>query len=426
MDASGSLLRSLRKREFDEMNESTDSLNLSCDKLTQTHVLNDVFYAYRFNLSPETTHIIRNHNFIAFHDAGRIVLYDLIARERMWVCPFVIREDYRLRELIVSPDGIVLALTTDHGFGGKHDCHIFFEGNQTGIIDIESISAQTIKLMNRRLYALTTTVHKKSIHIWDIHGKKTSEIPLLDRFCRGVRNSFELNSNFYVLTGLDACLDLDSDVFVYDLITEKTKVFHLDKCEGRPLVSSVIIQKLTALIGISYKEGRNMGLRYPKITELNVLTGKIEKQHHLEYNKGEIKQLIANDDYIVFLLYEGANPDYLWVIDRQNGEQKRILPIPLCPDQEIKMSISGHILNVCYRTGSWSIGSALHKLCVFDLLESEIVKRVFFRRYPWHEMTLQDGKLVIVDTISEVNSIYVEDFQQVHGNEEQTKTLRIN
>jgi hypothetical protein len=152
----------------------------------------------------------------------------------------------------------------------------------------------------------------------------------------------------------------------------------------------------------------------PKIIEMDIVTGKIKKEYILDHKHGAVEKLLVSDDYIVYCV-----SNYLWMIDRFNDVQKKLLRIPICDDElGVNLSFSGQLLNICYGMGYWNGGIATHKLRVFNLPGEEAVKKISYSRYPWHKMLFQDGKLVIIDSISSNRCIYVEDFECINGSKE--------
>ncbi len=417
---SDNLMTGLLNRACGSSGGSTRSLCSRIDQMVHSNVIGDVFFAYQHDLANSANRVTRNHNLVAYiADLNKIILYDLVARHKVWdcPCPFPFRPSHGvfIDQLTLTTEGIVLVATKlfNYSINRKRNCHIFFEGEHTGTFEIDA-SAYTLEVVNANIYVLMLKKYQTATFCkWDIQGNKLSEI-LLDEFSEVSSLSLTEGDFYLVATGIASLrLDIPIKVFVYDLITSKTKIFDLELPKYPCQILSTKIHRHTAVFGITYHQ---TGYVSSKIVEMNVLTGKIEVEHQLEC-MSEVEKLIVSDEHIAFILQEGSDVRFLRVIDRRNGNQKKILAIPFCRDRtNIQMSICGQFLHVCY-----SDRDALSNIhCVFDLLISKIVKKVSYKHYAFNNISFQDGKLVIINNfIGTKDCLYVEDFIQVDGNREQ-------
>ena len=418
---SDNLMSGLLNREFGSIGGSKRSLCSKIDQMVHSNVMGDVFFPYQHELGPTAHRVTRNHNLVAYTDSNRIIIYDLVARHNLWDCPcpfpLIPSQGVFLDQLTLSSEGIVLVTTKwiNFAINRKRTCHIFFEGKHTGTFEIDA-SAYTHKVVNDNIYVLMLKKDQTATFCkYDNQGNKLSEI-LLDEFSKVSSLSLTESDFYLVATGIASLrLDIPIKVFVYDLITSKTKIFDLELPKYPCQILSTKIHRHTAVFGIIYHQTGDVS---SKIVEMNVLTGKIEAEHQLQC-MSEVEKLIVTDEHIAFIIQEGSDVRFLMVIDRRNGNQKKILAIR-GDRANIQMSICGQFLHVCYSDRYVNRDALSNIHCIFDLFLSEIVKMVSYKHYAFNNISFQDGKLLIINNfIGTRNCLYVEDFIQVDGNREQ-------
>jgi hypothetical protein len=91
------------------------------------------------------------------------------------------REGYGLSEVVVSPDGVVLAITEQNDFDARRDkhYHILSKGRQTGEINIDTdietsrIFPRSFQVINDKIFALSNKIHTEKIYVWNHKGAET-------------------------------------------------------------------------------------------------------------------------------------------------------------------------------------------------------------------------------------------------------------
>jgi hypothetical protein len=407
------------------------SLNKTLNRFTEDNILEDKFFSYQINLGPNTTHVSRNKRYVAMAEPERVALYDLIGRQIIWECSMEYLGHRRNNSLIVSSEGVVALSKCYPGRKKYLIYHIFFEGRQQGSIDVDDethIYDCSLKIINGRFYAISNGSKNFTFNEWDMKGNEINEIAINKLYSRA-RTAFVANTDYYAVTSGASLREISSVMFIKYLNAQNHFIIEMFSENYGIFVKTAVIHRDALVCGVT------CGIRKPKnelekgfslkVMVLNMINQKLEEEYCLECEHGEIKDIAANDDYIIchFYLYN-SDYNYLWAIDRHTGVQKEILAIPNDETKSyLNFYFTGNLLHVCYPQLIWEgrIGRCVHTICVFDLSTFIDVKEVTYTRFYDNPMTFEDGKLVIIDTQSENPSFYVEDYEQVNGDFEQNQ-----
>ena len=424
---------------------STSSLPSSSKTDIEKNISSDTYYSYEINLEPYASRITRNHRFIAYCISDFIIkLFDMIDRQENWSCALEKSGVGRVvSKLILSPEGMVLAFSEYVGpcVHNKH-CHILIGGKQTGflVIDREKVYERSIRVVNGYIYALTKKMNNCAVLIWNNAGKVEHETST-ENFGVGLTSAYHyntfstewkkqicaVNNKFYIVT---AVVEDNSSIairaYVQDLIKKQTNVLDLQRSKNQITINTATIYGNTIIYAINSvgrpSETSSNISSDPKIVLVNIATGTQEAEYSLYDKQGEVRELVINDDYIVYLIKADDKRDYLWVLDRRNGTQKRILAIPSYRDvKDIDLSFAGQLLNICYSDGCWERNNdvASHVFCVLDLSTKKIVKKNSYVRSGQYKMSFENGRLVLCNQIDSRNmvgwdsSICIKDFSNV-------------
>jgi hypothetical protein len=418
----------LMNREMGNIFELENSIESAVNELIQNRIMKDDFYSYGLYMPHRVVHATRNHRYIVATARDSITLFDMVVLRTLWNCNLSLYEGYRLIRSLVSQRGEVLVIT-EHEIDSTYQkdvCFLFFEGKKIGEIRFDSnyISHSTFSFVNGQIYAYSNKA-SKDLYVWDLDGRLRKEISISELNTGHIEGCLS-NSDFYVLIAGTDVSHIPAKVLVQNLMTQQLSIYDLEYHQDRVSIHSAAFHRNTLVCGLHYLTYQQESSSYisinPKVVVMNLITGDKEIEYNLEYNLGQIKELVVNDDYIVCSIYERTKPANLWAIDRHSGKQKKIpLAIPYCiDDSKINLSISGEFLYLRYSNDNFSGESSRQTFCAFDLSLFETVKKITYKRFLWNEMTFQEGRLVIINTadLYGTNSgVYVEDFERI-GNED--------
>lgn len=404
--SSYNLYASLKRRETHSGSGVRNDISRAINARIAENIAQDHFFAYEVNLG-NFTRCARNGNWFACSQDLRISLYDLVARKVMWTSEVPKSLDFDIHSLEVFQKG---------------DVHLYSVTNGSRLIHINcegTIIAHTripFSLSSARFFA---TFNANDVLIYSARNQAlkvlNSQLPTV-----AVRPNDRYNDHgttavhgkeFYVLL---ACHlnqpQIPSKAFVFDHLTEKTRIFDVDTHAYNKEIPFATIHKTHLFCSINKTE-RNPKDRlwWPsqaKITVMSLVTGERVQTYESKDPQGSIVHCVANDDHLVYRVLAHDRIYRLWGINRHNHEQTFISSTD---DERVRFSLSGNFLNI-FKDKGHSL-----KLSIVDLSENlRIVKRVTYLHCQSKTLSFEEGKLIIYDRFRpNAHPIYVEDFERV-------------
>jgi hypothetical protein len=406
------------QREVMDDSQDVKSLgNEAHNRLIQNNILKDKFYPFQIHLHGALC-VDCNYPFVGFAKQDRIVLYDLVARQMLWECS-VDFKIYQVNNLRVSPDGVVVLSTINNSPYDVHPIyHIYFEGKKTGVIDEKSIPFDKyFKVVNGEMYALAWEKESSSIFVWDRTGKKVNEIAL-NSFSDGEKQVPIFNRDFYVMTAGTCHPKVPARVFIWNLISQKSVMMDLGCSNDEVEIKPVFIHGSFLICGIHYHQKFRSYLKDREIVVIDLLTNTVTVDYKLQCQLGKILEIVANDAYIIFCVGDANNS--IWSINRHTGKQQKVIELQHMDvhNRNPNLSLFGDLLHIC-QPSNLIQNQGFFLYTVVHLPTSAIVKVVSYQRNSGETMSFQDGKLFFIDSDTGNCRIWVEDFVETTGDDNQ-------
>ncbi len=399
-----------------------------------------------------------NGDWVAILDSqDQLSLFNIESQKCLWSLTVADKENYNYKKLLVLRDGTVLYVAL--GLGEKYDLQIFQHGKKTGNIQIgRGFNLSSLRLVGDHILCTYDVYNDVSaLYLWQKSGKLFKVIRPAYPHCFA-QESWDLvtaNDFFYVVTNWK---DRASVFFIYNSNDHNGMAV-------RPLDKNLQVTRIELvddkIICAAYRYRREkdyMGETLTGNAEILVLdanSGSLEKTFVSQQKFLGVKDIVANEHYIVYSVaaYRLA-PEY-YCIDRQTAET---YPLPalskhLRQDANIfnSMTLTHHTLTVHFyklfhrtplplllscdvsrqanlqKPQGWLayLGGFFSRHAEVEAIESKLVIREY---KPSKESLFSNHRMILFyHTIGDRKKLHIEDYSaEPEEKVDETLSVRIN
>jgi len=361
------------------------------------NIFNNRFSTYEFNLGPWVS-IKQHRQYIAIMkrvhvgQQYKVLVYDFAARKTIMDVLTTDSDDYTFK-ISLSDSGAGCIRNIQDIMREIKGIYLFSHGEIRKKIDIKSTFGMKIKFFNIVNDTYFAVGVKKSsppiVFILDLEGSVIRQIEIPEftdwNLCKPV-----FNKDFYVLVGLGKNSEgkLFAKAFVLDLQTGQRKIWTLEESnEGEDDIligHGKVIHGNAFFYACQHLKRTPRVIINPKITELNLTTGKERKEYPI--TDCDVKSLVANDECIIYSRKD--TNDGITIIHRRRQAHSFTIPYPIWGSsyQKLDFNFFDRYVHICTRHSS---------VIMLDLSEKKIVKQ---RTIPgWTRISLENYNLVIIN-----------------------------
>jgi hypothetical protein len=414
------LFKVLQEREIN----GKKNLHPLIDKKFEDNIQLDNRVDHKITLDSDFRRLGRCGKFIAIYSKNQLSLFDASISKKLWSVQVDNLDDYACDRLLVTDAGLVLYVAHLKGvhFNYHPQIQIFSEGKKVGSFkpDDTCFSISSLRVINDRIFGVSQSWEVRGFYEWDLNGNLIRALSM-DNLKKSGGSTIDSSNDYYIVSAHDEGMQKKLPVFVFDIHKNESKTFNLFETETESNdieIDSIKILNNNLVIGYHYQkitpEYSFKVSRNPRVNIIDLGTYKTLNEFYPEYDHGQIKNLTVNNNYIVFLLYEGSTGgDNLYCIDMRKNTVGKIKQIPYCVEGSLDITLTGSTLIACCPSGYWNYGGAALERYVINLDTKENLQHIRYRRFPWDNPSFSNGIFVVPTNCTSEKAIYTENFHNL-------------